>query len=226
MNSPERTSRLAAELESLRRLKQASSIFDFTASDEALDSYLLTFHGKGLARRSPLHGDVAIIDTHQVELRLPYSYPQQPPDIRWRTPILHPNVSYSGFITLRDLGLPWEPELGLDAICERLWDAARLAYLNLEQAANGSAKSWFEKQDQFELPVDPRPLRDQQTFTSSNIVRYEHRGARRVAAAEPTESEILYIGEDTPAPPLPCPARRADIRRFPPPDGDVLYIED
>jgi ubiquitin-protein ligase len=35
--------------------------------------------------------------------RMPYGYPERPPDIRWLTPILHPNISFSGFLNLRKL---------------------------------------------------------------------------------------------------------------------------
>lgn len=224
MTPEQRQSRLTADLESLRALKKQSSILDFECVGECPDAYTLGFRGVGLARDLSGQRDVERVDQHKIEIRLPFSYPDSPPDIRWVTPILHPNVSFSGFINVKDIGLQWEPDLGLDVVCERLWDVVRLAYLNLEQATNYSARNWFADQRQFPLPVDVRPLRDKQVSANSNIVHYERRGGSRVVlpTATSTHSETFFIGEDTPTPALPS---RAPGRRPPSSDDDVLYIE-
>ncbi|MEX0819807.1 MAG: ubiquitin-conjugating enzyme E2 [Pirellulaceae bacterium] len=225
--SDDRHERLIAELEALRALKKTSTIFDFEATGEAPDRYMLVFRGKGLARDTSADAEIQTVEFHNVELRLPYSYPQRSPDIRWTTPILHPNVSFSGFLNVKDIGLPWHQDLGLDVLCERLWDVARLAYMNLDEATNHSAKSWFEDECQLELPVDPRPLRDQTAPTGSNVIRYQRKGGRGVTLPEPEPGrEVFYIGEDTPTPEMPKPRLRVPIRRPPPNDDDVIYIGD
>ena len=153
----ERVNRLTAELEAVRVVRKASSILEFKPTGEPPDRYTLLFRGRGI---SQVKGDVQFTQSHRIELRLPYSFPNKPPDIRWLTPIFHPNISFSGFICLKDMGLPWEPDLGLDVICERMWDMARFAHMDLETATNYSAKNWFEESCQLELPADRRPLRD------------------------------------------------------------------
>jgi hypothetical protein len=223
----DRHERLIAELEALRALKKTSSIFDFDATGEAPDRYMISFRGKGIARDTSADADIETVELHKVELRLPYSYPQRSPDIRWTTPILHPNVSFSGFINVTDIGLPWEKDLGLDVLCERLWDVARLAYMNLDSAANFSAKNWFEDECEISLPVDLRPLRDKNAPTGSNVIRYQRKGASGVSLPESTNGQdIFFIGEDTPTPDLPKPVRRMPVRRPPPNDDDVIYIGD
>lgn len=223
----DREQRLVAELESLRALKKTSSIFDFEATGEAPDHYLLIFRGNGIARDTSADADIETVNLHKVEVRLPYSFPKRPPDIRWTTPILHPNVSFSGFINVKDIGLPWTQDLGLDVVCERLWDVARLAYMNLDKASNYSAKNWFEDDCNVELPVDHRALRDTSAPAGSNVIRYQRKGTSgtRVMKPEPGQ-EVFYIGEDTPTPELPKPTRRMPIRRPPPNDDDVMYIGD
>lgn len=226
----EREERLIAELESLRALKKMSSIFDFESTGEAPDRYMILFRGNGIKRDTSADAEIETVELHKVELRIPYSYPQRSPDIRWTTPILHPNVSFSGFINVKDIGLPWEKDLGLDVLCERLWDVARLAYMNLDKAANYSAKNWFEDECDLELPVDPRPLRDKNAPTGSNVIRYQRKGGNSPKAPAPNASapgagqDVFFIGEDTPTPDLPKPRRRMPVRRPPPNDEDVLYI--
>jgi hypothetical protein len=217
---------LAAELECLRALKKTSTIFDFEATGDAPERYTLIFRGKGLAQETSSEPGVEFVELHRVEMRLPYSFPQRPPDIRWTTPLFHPNVSFSGFINVKDIGLPWERDLGLDVVCERLWDVARLAYMNLEIAANYSAKNWFEEECDLPLPVDTRQLRDKHAPSGSNVIRYERKGARSVTLPQPAAAQdVFFIGDDTPTPELPVP-RRPPLRRPPPDDEDLFYIGD
>ena len=160
MDFTTRDSRLRADCEALTRLQRASSVFSFESHGEPPDRYSLDFRGRGIARRAAGRGVVEFVELHQVELRLPVDYPAVPPDLRWITPILHPNVSFSGFIQVRDLGLPWEDSVTLDVVCERLWDVARLAHIQWDRTTNSSARIWLEEQSSVSLPVDARPLRD------------------------------------------------------------------
>lgn len=230
MSSQQRLDRLRADFEALTALRAASSILDFETTPDQPERYTVTFRGKGVSRESSPRAEVDFVEQHRVDIRLPYSYPERPPDIRWLTPILHPNVSFSGFIDLADVGLPWNPDLGLDAVCERLWDLARLAYVNPEKSTNYAAKNWYEKECQLSLPVDNRPLRDKAAPASSNVIRYQRRGQARDLSAAGPAADVLFIGEDTPTPALPVaetPPRAAYKPRRARRDGgdDVLYIE-
>ena len=169
---------------------------------------------------------VEFVELHEIDMRLPFAYPGLPPDIRWVTPILHPNVSFSGFIQLRDVGLPWDDTVTLDAVCERLWDVARMAYVNVDRATNFSAKSWVEEPNRMTLPVDARILRDKMPPSGVNVIRYQRRGAQRPPVQRPPApragEEVLFIGEDTPAPPVPksgYQSRRANLG-----DDEILFI--
>lgn len=225
--SDDRRERLIAELESLRALQKMSSIFDFEANGDAPDRYVILFRGKGIARDTSPEAEIETVELHKVELRLPYSYPQRAPDIRWMTPILHPNISYSGFINVMDIGLPWRNDLGLDVLCERLWDVARLAHMNLEHPVNHSAKNWFDDACQISLPVDVRPLRDKHAPAGANVIRYQRKGTSGLSLADLSAGEdVLFIGEDTPTPELPKRVPRVPPRRPPLGDDDVLYIGD
>jgi ubiquitin-protein ligase len=223
----DRHERLIAELELLRALKKTSTIFDFEATGEAPDRYMISLQGKGIACETAEDAEVETIELHKIELRLPYSYPELPPDIRWTTPIFHPNISFSGFISVSDIGLPWDEGLTLDKVCERLWDVARAAFMDLDKASNYSARNWFQDECPIQLPIDTHPLRDKNAPTGSNIIRYQREGATgKKATAANDGSEIFFIGEDTPTPDLPQPVRRMPAQRPPPNDDDVLFIDD
>jgi hypothetical protein len=218
-----RSDRLTADRQSLDALAAASTIFSFEATSDAADRFTLTLRGRGLARDGASLADVAARELHQIDVRLPYGYPASPPDIRWLTPIWHPNISFSGFVNLADLGLIWRPDLPLDAICERLWDVVRCQDMNPDRISNHAAKSWFEKECTLTLPLDPRPLVDRPAASGMNIVRYERRGQRRQLAGAAASGEVLFIDENTPTPALPerKPYIPVGQRRT---ADDVLYI--
>lgn len=225
MDAAQRTARLNADHQLLLALADSNPILKLETSGDPIDRYVLTFRGKGLARDVTQAGEVSIVELHQVELRLPYSYPQSPPDIRWLTPILHPNVSFSGFVNSNEMGLPWTPDVGLDVIVERLWDMARSAYINLDRATNYAAKNWYEDECKISLPVDARPLRGSgQGVHPSNIIRYSHRAGEGVRWTSTTAAgEVLFIDENTPVPNTGAAASRSSSRRRAS-DDDVFYI--
>lgn len=220
--SPSREERLRADFDAIGALKEASTIFEFDADGDPPDRYQVTFKGKGIRQTTGADESIEFVALHRCELRLPFSYPEQPPDIRWLTPIFHPNISFSGFIELAQVGLPWDPEVGLDVVCERLWDVARLAFVNLEDSTNYAAQAWFRDESQLQLPVDQRPLRDAAgSQQRSNVVKYR----RRQADSDETKSvpgshdgDVFFIGDEPPAPGRTTRAGRDE-------NDDILYIE-
>ncbi|ADB18794.1 ubiquitin-conjugating protein E2 [Pirellula staleyi DSM 6068] len=223
--SEDRTSRITGDVKKLRELAEQSRVFEVEATGEPVERFMLRFRGKGLARGTSMSSEMAISELHEVEIRLPFSYPESPPDVRWLTPIVHPNVSFSGFVNLGDLGLNWSPALSLDVVCERLWDAIRLAYVNEDRVVDFTARNWLEKQTTYTLPLDNRPLVGQTQVVSSNVVRYSRVAGQPTTLGGAASSEVMFIDENTPSPKL--PERRA-IRPANRPaasgDGDVLYI--
>lgn len=208
--------RLREEQKALDALRAASTILTYQATGTPPDRYTITFRGHGACRASSARGGVEISHVHRVEVRLPYGYPDHPPDVRWLTPIMHPNISYSGCVNLEEIGIEWLPQVTLDALCERLWDVARLAYISPGPASNFAAEKWIKEQTEFALPLDSRPLRDIVPTANPNIVRYARLDGQSLSLADTEESsEVLFIDDNTPTPVLP---RRSG-------DEDILYIE-
>lgn len=217
MFTKSRTERLRREYDALVALRAASTILDFQTEKDPPELYTVTFRGRSVCRASSVRGGGEICTVHRVECRLPFAYPRDVPDLRWRTPIFHPNISHDGFMSLRELGIQWNAQVMLDALCERLWDVARFAYVNSDEVLNYAAQRWLDEQPAHTLPLDPRPLRDVRPAQSSNIVGYTFTPDRKLVLPAAREAlDVLFIDEDTPTPELP---RRAD-------DDEVFYIGD
>ena len=160
MVSP-RTRRLRTDQKVLNALQKDSSIVTFTAPPmqaDAPDSYVVTFHGRGLARDTT--GQVIVQDRHEVFIKLGANYPRGTPELAWRTPIFHPNISAGGAVCLGGYGTHWTPSLMLDELCTMLWDMIRYANFDVESPYNREAAHWAKTQSQYQLPVDTRPIRD------------------------------------------------------------------
>ncbi|OJW26877.1 MAG: hypothetical protein BGO49_21380 [Planctomycetales bacterium 71-10] len=157
MHDSPRLRRLRNDLAALERLKAESSVFDFRAQGDPPQVYRIRFSGKGLHRDG---GKVRPLATHEVEIKLGSSYPRSMPEIRWLSPIYHPNISEIGMVCLGGYGTHWVPSVQLDELCLMLWDMARYHNFDVRSPYNRDAALWAGNQTAVPFPTDPRPIRD------------------------------------------------------------------
>lgn len=169
----------------MQELASASSILFFSyrspSADLPPDIYNLRFVGTGLERA----GGQRILKRleHHVTVTLGAAYPRMIPELHWRTPIFHPNISASGVVCLGGYSTHWAPSLKLDQLCVMLWDMIRYANFDVDSPYNRDAAGWARVQQDLPLPLDGRPLRDLQPDVAP--ARAEARsGARRAADVE------------------------------------------
>ena len=116
----------------------------------------ITFKAKACARP----GKDQAGPGHRVEIKLGASYPRSIPEIRWLTPIYHPNISEIGMVCLGGYGTHWVPSVQLDELCLMLWDMVRYHNYDIRSPYNRDAALWVANQTSILFPTDPRPLRD------------------------------------------------------------------
>jgi len=154
-----RIRRLRSDQAALEALRAESSVFQFRpiGGPGQPPGYLLGFRGSSLARE---RGKVAVRDFHEVEVKLGASYPRTMPELRWLTPIYHPNISEIGMVCLGAYGTHWVPSLALDELCVMLWDMARYQNYDIRSPYNREAALWTANQTTYRFPIDTRSLRD------------------------------------------------------------------
>jgi ubiquitin-protein ligase len=157
MHESPRLRRLRNDLAALERLRSDSSVFHFQATGNPPHHYQITFKGKGLWRD---RGKVKVLHSHRIEIKLGTSYPRTIPEIRWLTPIYHPNISEIGLVCLGGYGTHWVPSVQLDELCNMLWDMARYHNYDIRSPYNRDAALWVANQTTILFPTDSRPLRD------------------------------------------------------------------
>jgi ubiquitin-protein ligase len=211
-----RTRRLRTDRNALDKLHGESTILDFTPLGDPAEAYVVRFHGKGLWRPSG-NNRIVTRDLHEVSIKLGASYPRMMPELQWKSPIFHPNISAGGVVCLGGYGTHWVPSLNLDELCVMLWDMIRYANYDVESPYNREAALWARSQSEYRFPVDHRPLRDK--LASGQMARPE-------SPARP----------ETPLPASERPARAAEVvfidrgeivdaEVIAADDADILFIE-
>src|SRR5262245_33681983 len=159
MRESPRIRRLRSDQKALAQLAADSSIFEFSPYGTPADFYIVRFRGRGFYRPDPA-GEVLVREEHEVHIRLGLSYPRMMPELAWKSPIFHPNISASGVVCLGGYGTYWVPSLALDELCVMLWDMVRFENYDESSPYNREAAAWAKSQTFFRMPIDARPLLD------------------------------------------------------------------
>jgi ubiquitin-protein ligase len=154
-----RERRLRNDFAAIQKLQSESTILDFVAIGALPESYTLIFRGLGVWKPEH-HPDVLTRDEHQVVVRLSAGYPRMMPELFWKTPIFHPNISSSGVVCLGGYGTYWVPSVTLDELCTMLWDMIRYKNFDPESPYNRQAALWAKQYATARFPIDPRPIRN------------------------------------------------------------------
>ncbi len=188
-----RTRRLQSDFAALERLAAESSIFTYEPFGSPPDFYVLRFRGRGLWKPDPA-GEVATREIHEVHIRLGAAYPRLMPELAWKTPVFHPNISQSGVVCLGGYGTYWVPSLALAELCTMLWDMARFANYDDQSPYNREAAAWAKAQTGFALPIDPRPLRDKLAASPAPGTFRSPPTPKGLARPEP-QPDIVFLDE-------------------------------
>jgi len=170
MRRSPRLRRLESDWAALQQLRADSNLFDFSTPETPFagppEVYLVRFRGRGVWQ--PDQADrVLLREGHEVQIRLGAAYPRMIPELIWRTPIFHPNISGNGVVCLGGYSTHWAPSLQLDELCVLLWDIARYANYDVSSPYNRAAAHWARTETAFRFPLDARPLRDRITRLAS-----------------------------------------------------------
>ncbi len=229
MRESPRLRRLRSDYKSLQALAAESTIFSFSGHGEPPELYAIRFAGRGLWK-SEGTGDVQFQSLHEVHIRLGAAYPRMMPELAWKTPIFHPNISASGVVCLGGYGIYWVPSLTLDELCVMLWDMIRYENYDETSPYNRDAANWIKNQIHYRLPLDPRPLRDRKAGFADPIaadivadapkpkakVKKESSAGSRRWRSSPERTPPVRT-EPSPPPPRPVP---------PPVEADVIFLDE
>lgn len=159
MNAPRnwlqiRRSRLTSDQRRLRELAAASDLISIEeVTGDPPEHYI--FHYRCFGVVAPGHDEPVLSENHRVEVVLPIEYPTKHPQMRWLTPLFHPNVNEEGTYVCIDV---WYPSKFLDDLCLMLGRMIQYRNYNPYSFVRLNAALW-SRDERRRFPVDRRPLR-------------------------------------------------------------------
>ena len=149
-----RETRLRNEHNKVRELVDRSDLIHLVATDgNPPDRYKIRFTCNGVESvRS--NGQPVLRDVHEVSVYLHAEYPLKQPQLKWLTPIFHPNIHVTGAVCI---GAWWAAKT-LDELLLTLGEMVQYKNLDPKDPMNSKAASWANRHKQL-FPIDSRPLK-------------------------------------------------------------------
>lgn len=221
MRESPRTRRLRSDFRLLQQLARESTIFSFSFrvghGHEPPEAYLFRFRGRGLCFDTAT-GCVALAESHEVSVELGASYPRLMPQLTWRSPIFHPNISASGIVCLGGYAAHWVPSLHLAELARMLWDMVRYQNYDVDSPYNREAAAWVRRQTQWRFPLDDRPVRDRYLEVASRVAE-----PMAASAAQRAGAAVEFTDHGHTARPSPRGNRADDSK--PSAEPDIIFLD-
>lgn len=144
-----RLKRLESDHEAVKRLVRRHPRVDIVgAKGNPPDKYILKMEVRSLRRDGSA---INFTDSHEVEIKLPLTYPRDQPTCRMLTPVFHPNIAPHSIC----VGDDWAAGESLVGLVMRIGEMLAFQSYNIKSPLNGDAARWVEENSE-RLPVDPR----------------------------------------------------------------------
>ena len=115
------------------------------------ERYVVSYHVRGI---ECLKGDQVVYrNYHEVEIKLPGTYPRTPPTCRMLTPIFHPNIEPA----IICIGDHWTAAERLCDLVVRIGEMIAYQAHNIKSPLDGEAAMWTDLHGDM-LPIDGRDL--------------------------------------------------------------------
>jgi ubiquitin-protein ligase len=151
-----RETRLRNDYTRLRDLVNRSELIHILSTDgEPPERYLIRFTCKGVEKVNG-SGEPLFRESHEVSVYLHAEYPLKQPQLKWMTPIFHPNIHTTGAVCIG----AWWPAKTLDELLLTLGEMVQYRNFDPKDPMNSKAAAWSLRHKHL-LPVDKRPLKGQ-----------------------------------------------------------------
>jgi ubiquitin-protein ligase len=149
-----RETRLRNDYKHVRDLVNRSEFIHILATDgEPPEKYLIRFTCKGVERINSA-GMPKFREVHEVSVYLHAEYPLKQPQLKWQTPIFHPNIHVTGAVCIG----AWWPAKTLDELMLTLAEMVQYKNFDPKDPMNSKAAAWALRHKNL-FPIDKRSLK-------------------------------------------------------------------
>jgi ubiquitin-protein ligase len=151
-----RDTRLRNDDKRIRELVNRSELIHILNTDgDPPEKYHIQFTCRGVEKLTPA-GQPVYRSIHEVSIYLHAEYPMKQPQLKWLTPIFHPNIHTTGAVCIG----AWWPAKTLDELLLTLGEMVQYKNLGPKDPMNSKAAAWALRNKSL-FPVDSRPLKGQ-----------------------------------------------------------------
>ena len=152
-----RETRLRNDYRQVRALVNRSEFFYILRTEgDPPEKYLIRFTGKGVEKIKP-NGDPIYRTEHEFSVYLHAEYPLKQPQLKWLTPIFHPNIHVTGAVCI---GAWWPAKNFRWNLMLTLAEMVQYKNHDPKDPMNSKAASWALRHKHL-FPVDRRALKGQ-----------------------------------------------------------------
>lgn len=139
----------------LRLMQERFSTFPLIHLERAIgnppETYVVSYRIRGIER--VIGEQVIYRDYHEVEIKLPGTYPRTPPVCRMLTPVFHPNIEPA----IICIGDHWTAAEKLPDLVVRIGEMIAYQAHNIKSPLDGEAAMWTDLHSDL-LPIDSRDM--------------------------------------------------------------------
>jgi ubiquitin-protein ligase len=151
-----RETRLRNDERQIRALVNRSEFIHIVRTEgDPPEKYLIRFTCKGVENIKS-SGEPVYRDQHEVTIYLHAEYPLKQPQLKWLTPIFHPNIHVTGAVCIG----AWWPAKTLDELLLTMGQMVQYKNYDPKDPMNSKAASWALRHKNL-FPVDRRALKGQ-----------------------------------------------------------------
>ena len=151
-----RETRLTNDYKQIHELVSRSELIHIVSKDgDPPEKYKIRFTCRGVEGLTPSKKPI-YRDVHEVAIYLHAEYPLKQPQLKWLTPIFHPNIHRSGAVCIG----AWWPAKKLDELIHTLGEMVQYKNFDPHDPMNSRAASWALRNKRL-FPIDDRPLKGQ-----------------------------------------------------------------
>ncbi|MCO5183342.1 MAG: ubiquitin-conjugating enzyme E2 [Anaerolineae bacterium] len=151
-----REARLRNDYARVRDLVNRSDLIYIIDSDgDPPERYRIRYTCRSVEKLMP-NGTPKIREVHDVAIYLHAEYPLKQPQLKWLTPIFHPNIHITGAVCIG----AWWPAKTLDELLLTLGEMIQYKNLDPKDPMNSKAAAWSIRNRHL-FPIDNRDLKGQ-----------------------------------------------------------------
>jgi ubiquitin-protein ligase len=151
-----RETRLRNDYGRIRDLVDRSEFIHIVATEgDPVEKYLIRFSCRGVEKVTN-SGQPVYRNSHDVSIYLHSEYPLKQPQLKWLTPIYHPNIHVTGAVCIG----AWWPAKTLDELLLTLGEMVQYKNFDPRDPMNSRAATWALRNKNL-FPIDDRDLKGQ-----------------------------------------------------------------